>query len=319
MASPQKENGYIPIANELAEAFTRYRLSGQEWQVLWVILRKTYGWHKKEAEISLKEISEMTGIDRGKVCKIIHSLIEKNVIQRVLSKRSTGVVQKVNTSPVSYSLQKDYEKWKVLPKKSTVLSKRSTGVVQKVNKTVDQKVNTIKEKKEKIYIGGEKNSPPTYSVKKSKKDPYLLSFFGKVYLRKTEIQYHCSFKKDTELMKKLLKQFPARLVRKLIILYIYSASEFDIQAGLTIGLFYSKFNALHLEYKRRREKFEKLRKRRKWEKERQKLEEQEKEKQEEEFKQQWKKMSMLEKIRHIKRLERFNLPVPEWMKKGVNV
>jgi len=312
MASPQKENGHIDIANELAEAFAKYRLSGQEWQVLWVILRKTYGWHKKEEKISLSAISEMTGIDRGKVCKIIHSLIEKNV------------VQKVNTFPATYSLQKDYEKWKVLTKKSTVLSKRSTGVAQKVNKTVDQKVNTIKEKKEKIikekiYIGGEKNSPPTYPVKKSKKDPYLLSFFGKVYLRKTGIQYHCSFKKDTELMKKLLKQFPARLVRKLIILYIYSATDFDIQAGLTIGLFYSKFNALHLEYKRRREKFEKLRKRRKWEKERQKLEEQEKEKQEEEFKQQWEKMSMLEKIRHIKRLERFNLPVPDWMKQGVRI
>lgn len=305
MASPQKENGHIDIANELAEAFAKFRLSGQEWQVLWVILRKTYGWHKKEEKISLSTISKLTGIDRGKVCKIIHSLLEKNV------------VQKVNTFPASYSLQKDYEKWKVLTKKST-------GVVQKVNKTVDQKVNTIKENKEKIikekiYIGGVKNTPPSYSGKKSKKDPYLLSFFGRVYFRKTGIQYHCSFKKDTELMKKLLKQFSPALIRKLIILYIYSADDFDISVGLTIGLFYSKFNALHLEYRRRREKFEKLRKRRQWEKERQKREEEEKEKQDEEFRKQWESMSIMEKTRHIKRLQAFNLPAPEWMKQGVKL
>lgn len=46
MASPQTENGHIDIANEIADKFCSYRLSGQEWQILWVLLRKTWGWKK---------------------------------------------------------------------------------------------------------------------------------------------------------------------------------------------------------------------------------------------------------------------------------
>ena len=44
MADPQPEDGVLFIANELAEAFCRGRLSGQEWQVVWVIVRQTYGY-----------------------------------------------------------------------------------------------------------------------------------------------------------------------------------------------------------------------------------------------------------------------------------
>lgn len=44
MANPQAENGHIDIANEIADKFCSYRLSGQEWQIIWVVLRKTWGW-----------------------------------------------------------------------------------------------------------------------------------------------------------------------------------------------------------------------------------------------------------------------------------
>ena len=44
MASPQVENGHIDIANTIADKLCSYRLSGQEWQIIWVILRKTWGW-----------------------------------------------------------------------------------------------------------------------------------------------------------------------------------------------------------------------------------------------------------------------------------
>lgn len=63
MAKPQTEDGYIRIANELAEAFMRLKLSDQEWRVFWVIIRFSYGWNKKKATLSLKEFSQWTGID----------------------------------------------------------------------------------------------------------------------------------------------------------------------------------------------------------------------------------------------------------------
>jgi len=34
MASPQKENGHIDIANEIAEALAKTKLSPDEWRIL---------------------------------------------------------------------------------------------------------------------------------------------------------------------------------------------------------------------------------------------------------------------------------------------
>lgn len=337
MASPQKENGFTPIANEIMEALAKINLSSYETRILLIILRLSYGYKKKDFYATERELAEYTNIPQPHVHRALKKLCEKKIIRIIKGKNQ------YEKSKIIF--EKDYEKWcngdtnsgiskkeLVIPKQVSVLipEQVSTDIPKQVsaksptsleNKNLQQrKENNIKKtNKENRISGGVEKSPPTYPVKKSKKDPYLLSFFGRVYFRKTGIQYHCSFKKDTELMKKLLKQFSPALIRKLIILYIYSADDFDISVGLTIGLFYSKFNALHLEYRRRREKFEKLRKRRQWEKERQKREEEEKEKQDEEFRKQWESMSIMEKTRHIKRLQAFNLPAPEWMKQGVKL
>jgi len=66
-ASPQIENGYTRIANELLEAMARINLTPTEWKILMVIIRNTYGYHKKEERIKLakgislmnKEIEEL--------------------------------------------------------------------------------------------------------------------------------------------------------------------------------------------------------------------------------------------------------------------
>ena len=89
MANPQRENGHIDIANEIADRLCSFRLSGQEWQVLWVILRKTWGWlenknnhdgqKKKSDWISLTQFSEMTGIDRRKCHSLLKKLAAKNI------------------------------------------------------------------------------------------------------------------------------------------------------------------------------------------------------------------------------------------------
>lgn len=137
MANPQTENGHIDIANEVAEALARFRISGTEYQVLWVILRKTWGWHKKIDKISFSQIAKDTGLKRAHIAKIINKLILR------------GVVQKDNTYINSYSFVKDYEKWKVLSKKTTVVQK-DNGVLSKRITKVLSKNTTTKEKKETI-------------------------------------------------------------------------------------------------------------------------------------------------------------------------
>lgn len=111
MASPQAENGHIDVANELAEALARIRISGEEYQILWVIFRKTYGWHKKQDAISLSQFVEMTGIDKPHVIRAIKNLLPKKVIT---------VANNGNEPAKLYGINKDYDKWKPLPKKATL-------------------------------------------------------------------------------------------------------------------------------------------------------------------------------------------------------
>lgn len=109
MASPQIENGYIKIANELMEAFARYRIPGEQRQVLDVIIRKTYGFGKKWDSISNSQFAKATGLKKPSVSRAIRELLAKNVISK-----------NANRYIPSYRLNKNYEDWKVLAKKITV-------------------------------------------------------------------------------------------------------------------------------------------------------------------------------------------------------
>ncbi len=137
--SPQIEDGHIDIANETAEALARYRLSGHEYQVLWVIWRKTYGWHKKRDKISLGQIAKLTGMNRPGVARAVSKLVFK------------GVIKKDNSDVNIYEFNKHYMDWVGVIKKDNtpqVLSKQITGVIQKDNR-FKKKRKEAKEKKKK--------------------------------------------------------------------------------------------------------------------------------------------------------------------------
>lgn len=103
MASPQTENGFTPIANEILEKLCELRLSGYEWQVLMVLFRKTYGWQKPHDRISLSQFGAMTKIKPSHVSRTLNKLLKKRIITQI-----------GNTIPQIYSFQKDYDKY--LPK-----------------------------------------------------------------------------------------------------------------------------------------------------------------------------------------------------------
>ena len=152
MASPQVENGHIDIANTIADRLCSYRLSGQEWQIIWAILRKTWGWlldpnqkngsKKKMDRISLSQFEEMTGIDRRKCHSILNKLAEKQVIKKTITQRGDRIV-------ITYGFQKNFDLWKVSPKKVTV-TQIGDGVSPKEVTKLSPKERNTKEKKDTL-------------------------------------------------------------------------------------------------------------------------------------------------------------------------
>ena len=132
MANPQIENGHVDIANEIVEALAAIRISGEEWQCLLVIMRKTYGWHKKEDAISLSQFVELTGLKKPNVIRATRKLLSKKII---------SIINIDNAPSQVYKINKDYDKWLPLSKKIT-LSKKIIGVIKKDNPSLSKMIPT---------------------------------------------------------------------------------------------------------------------------------------------------------------------------------
>lgn len=122
MANPQKENGSTDIAHEIMEALMRIRIPGEARQIIDTVFRQTYGWHKKEDRIALSQFCGFTLMKKPTVIRAIKKAHAMNII----------IIKKDNTNNSSYSINKDFSKWKPLSKKIT-LSKKIIGVIKKDN------------------------------------------------------------------------------------------------------------------------------------------------------------------------------------------
>lgn len=107
--APQIEDGYTIIANELLEALYRFDLSGMEWRVLAVIIRKSYGFRSKYAYLSFSKISRFTGINRRSVIRTVTKLIQKKVLTS--DKDVTTPSVKGVTRSNNYKINKLYNEW----------------------------------------------------------------------------------------------------------------------------------------------------------------------------------------------------------------
>ncbi|MCK5614384.1 replication protein [Candidatus Pacearchaeota archaeon] len=132
MANPQKENGHIRIANDIMDAIIRIRIPGESRQVLDFILRKTYGYGKKEDRISLSQFVLATGMKKSNIVRAINKLCSMNI-----------VIKKDTTYINIYRFNKDFDKWKPLSKRIPGVSKRITRGIKKDNLGVSKKSTTI--------------------------------------------------------------------------------------------------------------------------------------------------------------------------------
>lgn len=176
MANPQLENGYIKIANELFEAIARIRIPGEVRQVIDVILRKTYGFNKKTDCIALSQFELSTGIDKSHCSRALNKALSMNLITKKGGGKAT-----------TYSLNKNYDSWKPLPKRATV--------AKQGNKSLPKKAHT-KDNVQKTYAN-QKNTDPRIKI--------LLDFWHELIVEKKEFKPSISAK-DAGLIKQRLSK-----------------------------------------------------------------------------------------------------------------
>lgn len=100
MTTPQLEDGHVRIANELLEAILGFGFSQRELLVLLTIIRKTYGFNKKEDDMSASQIGEICCLARPHVTAVLNQLAQRNVISKRQGKFGSIV-----------GIQKNYKKW----------------------------------------------------------------------------------------------------------------------------------------------------------------------------------------------------------------
>lgn len=105
MANPQPDK-FTKISNELLEQVPKFKLNGSQLRLILIIWRYTYGFGKKEAELSVSFLTEATEIAKRQVIRELTKLIEMNVIQ--------VVSEQIGTRSRIIRFNKDYESWKVV-------------------------------------------------------------------------------------------------------------------------------------------------------------------------------------------------------------
>lgn len=106
MASPQTKNGYTRIANEILENIVKTDLNGTQLRIVMVIWRYTYGFRRKEYEMSLTFLSEALNTRKTHVVRELNVLIDRKIISVVgVGKRRGRIL----------SFNKNYEEWSDRP------------------------------------------------------------------------------------------------------------------------------------------------------------------------------------------------------------
>ena len=80
--TPQVEKGHTDIAHGILEALMQAKLTGTQWDLVMAVIRKTFGWKKKEDYISLKQFQELTGRHRNLIARALTALQTRNILQQ---------------------------------------------------------------------------------------------------------------------------------------------------------------------------------------------------------------------------------------------
>lgn len=152
MASPQLENGYTTIANELLEKLIYLEFpkntGSLPLRLCIFIIRKTYGYHKKMDIISLSQFQKATNEkSRTNLSFWLKYLVLAKILVRI----------KKSDNEIEYGLNKDYEQWLTPVQARALVQARNVSSTMASTKTSTMAM-TYKRKKEnkRNYVASNK-------------------------------------------------------------------------------------------------------------------------------------------------------------------
>ena len=239
MANPQKENGSTDIANELLEVIYSSNFNAPQLDIIYCLIRYTYGFHRKSHKLSINFISRATKRHKITISKELAKLIDKNVIN--VEQKSTYSTSRI------LSLNKNYSTWGVSQNEtvnqsetvsqngaSTVSQNETVGVSQ--NETKKLKIETKKETKD-IHT----KSDDFESVCRS-----VFDYFencGSKEKFKNEIKFKVNRKNETilQMLEEIYKAYSLKQIKDVIYQAYNNHVEFEwkTKAGKSSKEFYN--------------------------------------------------------------------------------
>lgn len=221
MVNPQIEDGCLQIAMELVEKFASLRIAGQEWQIIWTV----WGWKKKTDMLALSQFTKATGLDRRKCHSLIQNLIEKNILDKYVTYIGDRRI-------IKYGFNKNFETWKLSPKKMTVSPKKVTVLSPK-------KMTTKKTLKDTI----QKNLPKDISSRNPNIKKFI-DYYHNTFFDRFNEKPMIDGGKDGKIIKTLLGTYELDVLKEFLNRFFASTDPFILQGGYTIGVFKSQINKL---------------------------------------------------------------------------
>ncbi|UED70740.1 replication protein [Brevibacillus sp. HD3.3A] len=139
---PQVEDGYTRLANEILENIMKASLNGTQFRIVMAVWRYTYGFQRKEHDLSLTFLAKAIDASRGQVDRELTALIDRKIITVVgTGGRGSRVI----------AFNKDHSEWIDRPLISGLSANPSTEPSSTVStvpsSTSRTKKENIKEKK----------------------------------------------------------------------------------------------------------------------------------------------------------------------------
>lgn len=147
--SAQLEDGYTRIADQILEEISKQKLNGTQFRILMVVWRYTYGFNRKDHEMSLSFFEKATELGKTQLDREIKNLIESKVL--VVTKESTYTASRklqFNKNIAEWTVntqQKRGQSAKTLTHSQYADEQSAKLRTQTVSQNADQDIHSFKE------------------------------------------------------------------------------------------------------------------------------------------------------------------------------